>query len=1101
MALPVTGPAFGQEPTTAAEPPARPAEFLRLMNIGQAQLEMGDYIQAAETIRSALEVEPRSPEAMRNLARALMFSRKAEEAIRWLDASREIEPDSVAATYLHGLARIRLTQFQEAIPYLEEAARRDAHSAAIRFQLAMMYKAVERTEDATDQLREVLRLDPRHTAAHFQVAMHARRAGDTDTYRTHLREFTRLRDLYGDPSKTPIALEACIHTMAEAAPRAQAAHQTPPPSTIPVRFVDATENLFARPEDRSASCAVVVDVENDGRGSLFTLDPGGGAHLLPPSTEGPTERQSMTVALPPPDPSVQGIAGSLFDNLTGQGNQGAVSRHLTDILLVGDQSAHLLKRVAPDRLEEVTEAAGLAALRGRTVRRVDWENDGDLDLLAVGGDGLALWQNNGDETFSEIGESVGIPAGLAGTDVAAIDLDGNGAMDFIVARGDEPTLVFENHRAGRLAPMPEPPGPWPPARRILADDLNNDGYPDAVLAGADQATLLFGRSAERLTLSLEGLDISAMALIDYDNDGWLDLLAAGSDPGNPTAGRIRLWRNRGLAPWDDVTETVGLSTLELAPVRTVEDRDLDADGDTDLVLVTADSTLRFLRNEGGHENDQLKLRLFSLIMSNRGGVGTSVIARDGDFFLSRTVQRDGLVEIGLGARTELDSLHTVWPDGVIHNRTQVIPGPQPLNLTVIEFINTGSCPYLYAWDGSGFRFVTDLLGSGAVGLPLARGELEPVNPRELAVIGRTDEVVPHDGAYLLAVTSELRETDYLDAFAMLAVDHPPDAEVHSTDMLRGPPFPPSQVRALVNRTDLLGVESSDGMDRTAALRRIDGVFAPPGPVYPPPFRGICKPMSLTLNFGPMELDRPLVLALTGWIEYGTASSNIGLSQHPTAEVIWPTLEAETANGAWVALDDVATGMPAGKVKTVLFDLDGRLPPGTRRLRLTTTYELRWDRIALFESSPAEAVAHDLPITSAELAWRGFSDIRVRVPRQPPTPEFDAVSAQPPWYTALEGWYTRFGDVRDLLAREDGELVLINGGDAIYLAAPADALPPVPDGMVRTLFLQSTGWNKEGDPNTEFGYKVTPLPGQADNHEWRTRYNTRWVPFDAFRPAR
>jgi hypothetical protein len=50
--------------------------------------------------------------------------------------------------------------------------------------------------------------------------------------------------------------------------------------------------------------------------------------------------------------------------------------------------------------------------------------------------------------------------------------------------------------------------------------------------------------------------------------------------------------------------------------------------------------------------------------------------------------------------------------------------------------------------------------------------------------------------------------------------------------------------------------------------------------------------------------------------------------------------------------DVTVGTPAGKTKTILVSLEGKLPPGSRRLRLKEAFEIYWDRIALMEVKPA-----------------------------------------------------------------------------------------------------------------------------------------------------
>jgi hypothetical protein len=348
------------------------------------------------------------------------------------------------------------------------------------------------------------------------------------------------------------------------------------------------------------------------------------------------------------------------------------------------------------------------------------------------------------------------------------------------------------------------------------------------------------------------------------------------------------------------------------------------------------------------------------------------------------------------------------------------------------------------------------------------------------------------------VTEELREVLYLDSAQLIAVDHAPDVEFHSTDKLGPPPFGPSELRALRSPKFPRHVLGDDGVDRTDAVRTIDGVFAPSGPLLPPPLRGQCHPLTLTMDFGALDTARPLVLALTGWIQYGDASANIASSQNPSRPVIPPKLEIETGDGAWAPVD-VIVGMPAGKTKTIVCDLAGKLPPGAQRLRLTTTFELRWDRIALFERATAhEAAQYAVTPSGADLRFRGFSEIKPRAPGHPQTPAYDIVSERPPWRTTPQGWCTRYGDVLDLVKSRDERLVILNAGDAVTLRFDAKALPPVASGRARTFFFRSVGWDKDADHNVVEGDTVEPLPVSAKGG-WQTEFNTRWVRADQFFP--
>ncbi|HAV62864.1 MAG TPA: hypothetical protein DCY13_10920, partial [Verrucomicrobiales bacterium] len=90
----------------------------------------------------------------------------------------------------------------------------------------------------------------------------------------------------------------------------------------------------------------------------------------------------------------------------------------------------------------------------------------------------------------------------------------------------------------------------------------------------------------------------------------------------------------------------------------------------------------------------------------------------------------------------------------------------------IEQKQMTSCPYLYAWDGETFRFVSDFLAAAPVGLPVAPGRIIAADPEELLWIGSEAMFPPRDGRHVLQLTEELSEILYLDEVKLVAVDHP-----------------------------------------------------------------------------------------------------------------------------------------------------------------------------------------------------------------------------------------------------------------------------------------------------------------------------------------
>jgi hypothetical protein len=860
-----------------------------------------------------------------------------------------------------------------------------------------------------------------------------------------------------------------------------------------VQFHDATAELLGQ---KTASgvpivAAAVLEMDTQGRYTLFTADAKGRVSLLTPDETGFFQRTLTDLVLSPSVLSSERLVvlvGSVRSSVPFATPSYPAPKVRNDVLLVGDGGTQLLERTRSGDFEDVTDYAGLSDVKGETARWVDFDHDGDIDLLLGSDRGLELWQNGSDGSFKNVALEAGIEQVGRVSDLAAADFDNDVAVDLVVARGAEPTLVFENQRTGSFTRQPEPPGPWPAAELILVEDLDNDGYPDSVLIGQGRAWIIPGRG-ERQEIDLGGLRATTAALIDFDNDGWLDLVIVGVESSSSQTARASLWRNDGVDGWSDVSGPTGIGAMKVPLPRQVLVADLDTDGDSDLLLASPDG-LRILRNDGGNSNHQLKIRLVGTT-TNPSGIGTRIEVRADQFWVARSASSLP-VEIGLGKKQQLDSVGMIWTNGVVDHEIQLSLPDEPLEL-IEKAVATGSCPYLYAFDGQGYRFVTDLLGGSPLGLSIRRGEALPADPEEFVWIGDSSSLASADGHYTLQVTEELREVLYLDEVRLVAVDHAAGVEVHPTDRLMPAPFPDSELLALRAPRFPTAALGDDGIDRTAALQAIDGVFSTPGKRLPAPLRGQTQPLTLTLDFGPLDALRAPVLVLTGWLQYGDASANIAISQHGSVEVVLPTLEMETADGHWQPVD-VVVGRPAGKTKTIAVDLAGKLVPGVRRLRLRTSFELRWDRIALFEQQPATAMQiHSAQPATAKLQWRGYSDIRARAPQHPTTPDWNTTFERPPWRTTPEGWVTRYGDVLELITDRDGQLALLHGGDALELRFAAADYPPLAAGQVRSFFFYSVGWDKDADHNVINGDTVEPLPVVAEaGDDWQIRYNTRWV---------
>jgi hypothetical protein len=218
---------------------------------------------------------------------------------------------------------------------------------------------------------------------------------------------------------------------------------------------------------------------------------------------------------------------------------------------------------------------------------------------------------------------------------------------------------------------------------------------------------------------------------------------------------------------------------------------------------------------------------------------------------------------------------------------------------------------------------------------------------------------------------------------------------------------------------------------------------------------------------------PLWLVARGWVHPTDSSINVALGQGRHAPPTGLSLQVADAQGRFRVVR-TGLGFPSGKDKTVLIDLAGVFPStGPRRFRLGTNLEIFWDRLGWAVGRPDVTLTpRRIDMKIANLQSRGYSVAEQKDASSPERPRYVLGGAAPRWRD-LEGFYTRFGDVRELLQTVDDRYVIMNAGDEIRLSFP-EAAPPS-RGMVRDFVLVGDGWVKDGDYNTTASRTVLPLP--------------------------
>ncbi len=318
------------------------------------------------------------------------------------------------------------------------------------------------------------------------------------------------------------------------------------------------------------------------------------------------------------------------------------------------------------RFEDVTAARGLRAGFGAALGAVaaDFNGDGRPDLyVANDGEPNNLWMQQADGTFSDEALLAGCSVNARGKaeasmGVDAADFDGDGDVDF-----------FMTHLTGETNTL-----------------FVNDGQ-----GLFDDRTITTGLSAASRPYTSFGT-----SWLDYDNDGWLDILivngavkkiealARQQDP-FPVHQPNQLFHGivaDGGPSFEDVTAAAGAAFALSEVSRGAAFGDVDNDGDPDVLVVNNNGPARLLVNQVGHSRHWLGLRLVAGAPPRDMLGAQAAVERDGQPTLWRQVRTDGSfgsandprLLFGLGASAGVDRVLVRWPDGSEEQWTSVAAG-------------------------------------------------------------------------------------------------------------------------------------------------------------------------------------------------------------------------------------------------------------------------------------------------------------------------------------------------------------------------------------------------------------------------------------------
>ncbi len=706
--------------------------------------------------------------------------------------------------------------------------------------------------------------------------------------------------------------------------------------------------------------ACFLDYDGDGKPDLFLPDngPDGGMALYHNLGNGKFEDVTKKAGL---DPSLHAIGCTAGD----YDNDGA-----TDLAVSLNSRVLLLHNEKNGTFKDMAEAAGIKSEGPNLgVTFIDYDHDGDLDLYvtstlknapapAVGQNiafpsglafpGNAMWRNNGNGTFTDVAQELEIGLDPSVSSIGT-DYNNDRAIDLVVTDLKGPTIL-ENPREGKFSSksVGELPAPGP-SLAIAVLDFDHDGWMDLAFTHSAAPGLTLwrndhGQKFERVTLPATNWSRAfGIAAFDYDNDGWIDIVAVGETEDGK--GEVRLFRNLGPDGFKDVTADVGLDKIQLKDPRAVITADYDGDGATDLLITQNHGPAVLLRNDGGNKNNWLRVS-FKGLADNKSAIGTKVEVFAGanrqKFEIAGSSgylgQNSADFVVGLGQAKEADVVRMLWPSGVLQDEIQ-IAGMKDYSFGELDRRGS-SCPTLFAWDGTRYALVGDMLGAGVVGHWIGPNQRDIPRPTEYIKVAR-NSIREKDGKLSFRFMEPLEEAVYLDQVKLLAVDHPAAEDVFPNEYFASnPPYPPFKVVYSHGAVPPAAARDEHGHDVLPDLlaHRYFGDFDLL------PFQGFTKTHTLELDLGEPYRGGPLWLMMHGEIEYFSATSMYAAYQ-AGIEPVAPYVEAQDANGKWNrVVDDM--GFPAGGPRTMTADLTEKLPQGTQRIRITTNLQIYWDNILI-----------------------------------------------------------------------------------------------------------------------------------------------------------
>ena len=1102
-------------------------ELVRTFYIGLAALEVGHDVQADSKLAQFTQLAPAEPAGWANWGLLALRQKNFDVAAERLEHARSLASDNSNIYYLIGLLESMRGKTPEAIAALRKSVELDPKNLIATYKLAEEVERQGDEEEFQKLVQQIVAAQPDNLAALVELTRISAKRGYEGTAKSSLAKITAHASAW--PAEVQQQVTALEQAMSSGDLRTAATRTSflrnvlmrvpeyrrnlaaikPPPGeeAVPFRsFLKMETPIFktAAP-DTDLKFDPQVEKPNQEDKAFKPADwigaialSGSGAPILATATAREV-RLSTGPILPFPGgpnekpPLPDGILQIDFNY-----------DFKTDLVFAGAGGVRLFRQDSPSSFVDVTADTKLppAIINGdyNGAWAADIEADGDLDIVLGARRGpVIVLRNNGDGTFTDIQPFAGVNGATA---FAWGDFDADGDPD--AAFIDELRLVhiFSNERQGQFSKREVPFAfDTGPAVALNVADLNNDGVLDLVIAKADGTIVRLSDKdqgagwdvGEVAKVEIPGNGPTVLRIADVDNNGALDLVCGSSILLSDENGKFGAAKN--------VAENI----FDVA--------DMDGDGRLDLLGLNGQNPVP-AKNMGtkNYHWQVVRPRASNAVGDQRinpFGVGGEMEIRSG-LLVQKQPITGPLIHFGLGDQTSADVIRVVWPNGTVRAEFEVKGDQEVLTEQRLK----ASCPFLYAWNGKTMEFVKDAVPWGsAIGL-----RINTIGSAKIAATGewykiRRDQLVPHDGYYDIRVTAELWEVYYYDYLALMPVDHPPGTEIFVDERFVVPPAKlgfttvetPHKIKQAID---------DNGTDVTDLLTTLDGKAL--DNFGRGQYQGMTRDHYVEVDLGDdAPISGPLYLIAHGSIHDTESSVNVAITQGSRWHAQSMSVEVPDGKGGWTVAQS-NLGFPAGRRKTVLFNLTDIFKPGTpRRVRIRTNLEIYWDQLEWARGLPdAPVKVVRLAPSSVDLHYRGYSVINRPDAGAPEVPDYNRLLSTKQIWRDLEGYYTRHGEVGELVREIDDRYVIVASGDEMSLKFPEQ--PPPPAGWLRDYIIMGDGWIKDGDYNSTFSRTVQPLPYHAQREyvtppgkledefvykkypdDWRN-YHTRYVAPDVFR---